>query len=234
MAMAEPAAPGSTEARIVTEARRPLWLYAKVLRRLRPQGSRLLQVGCGDGSLLRHLVDHYEVYGFDIRPRARNRCRVNVPGALVIEDWEARPEFGFDVVVSIGAFGGRGARAQVRGLLPSLAPEGALVMIVPNPGGWGARLKRRAWGVDEADGEALLSEGQWKTLLRDMRLHSVAVLGDGLWDPPYSSLMPVDVQAAVLDAMATVATVVPWVPPLMPRAFGESLVLVIERAPRAV
>lgn len=211
------------------EGRRPLWWYAKLLRRLRPRGARLLQVGCGSGELLNLLTDHYEVYGFDMRPRARNQCRMNVPGALVIEDWDLRPDCRFDIVVSRGAFGVRGARAQIRGLLPSLARGGVLVLIVPNPGGWGARHKGRIWGEDEADGEMVLSEGQWKTLLRDLRLQLVGVHGDGLWDTPYLPLLPADTQAALSDIALGAATLLPWGGSLLPLRFSESLILRIER-----
>jgi len=214
------------------EERRPLWWYAKLLRRLRPRGGRLLQVECGSGELLRLLVDHFEVFGFDIRPRERNQCRLNVPGALVIEDWESRPEVGFDVVVSIGCFGRRGARAQIRGLLPSLNPDGLLVLIVPNPHGWGARWKGRNWPPRRAADESLLREAEWKTLLREMGLELRGVRGDGVWDTPYLRYLPEPMQAAVCDATLAAATVLPVARGLFPTRAGESLILLIERPSR--
>lgn len=224
-----PATESGTAEQAPVDERRPYWLYARIIRRLRPRGARLLQVACGGGSLLRLLTDHYEVYGFDIEPRARNLCRVAVPGALVIEDWETRPELGFDVVVSIGAFGRKGARAQIRALLPCLARDGVLVLIVPHPGGWAARLKGRAWGISEADGEPILSEGQWMTVIRDLGLRLVAACGDGLWDAPYVRVVPADAQLAAFEAVTATASLFPWPSWALPRRFGESLVLMIER-----
>ena len=209
--------------------RQPLWWYAGVLRRLRPRGARLLQVECGSGELLRHLADHYEVFGFDVRPRERSRCRMNVPSAVVLEDWETRPDGGCDVVVSIGAFGRRGGRAQVRGLLAALAPGGVLVLIVPNPGGWGRRLKGAVWDARWwADGEALLSKGEWKTLLREQGLRLVAVPGDGLWDPPYVALVPTVLQQAVGDAALAMRSLLPvgW----SGGDIGERMILIAERS----
>lgn len=208
----------------------PLWWYADLLRRLRPAGARLLQVECGDGRLLGHLADHFEVFGFDIRPSARNRCRMQVPEALVLEEWEHRPEDGFDVVVSIGAFGLRGARAQVRGLLPTVAPGGALVMIVPNPSGWGCRLKGEGW-YDRwsAQGEALLSMGEWHTILRSFGLEMVATHGDGLWDGAYVPVVPEAVQTRIFSAALTVRRMLPIPAAWSPVRFGERMILVAER-----
>lgn len=208
----------------------PLWWYAAALRRLRPRGSRLVQVECGGGDLLRLLADHFEVYGFDARPRARSRCRMNVPSAVVLEDWEERPDDGFDVVVSIGGFGLRGARAQVRGLLPGVARGGLLVLVVPNPAGWAARLKGDAWRRRwQAGGEALLSPGEWKTLLRAFGLELVATLGDGLWDPPYVRLLPAAAQRQAGAAALALRSVVPWPLAWSSARFGERLLLVAER-----
>ena len=209
----------------------PLWWYATVLRRLRPSGSRLLQVECGDGELLQLLAEHFDTFGFDVRPKFRSRCRLNVPNAVVLEDWDERPEDGFDVVVSIGEFGQRGARAQVRGLLPGLARGGILVLIVPNPSGWGARLKGRQWRERwQGAGEPLLSPGEWKTLLRSHGLELVSAQGDGLWDDPYVPIVPASVQRAVCDAALALRSVVPLPSTWSSGRFGERLILAAERA----
>jgi len=211
--------------------REPLWWYGKVLRRMRPRGARLLHVECGAGGLLGHLAEHFDAFGFDARPRARNQCRMNVPGAVVLEDWDSLPEGGFDVVVSIGAFGRRGARAQVRGLLPSLAPRGVLVMIVPNPAGWGHRLKGRDWsGERRGGGEGLLSEGEWKTLLRSFGLRLASAQGDGLWDAPYVPLIPAALQQAVCDAALSARSVLPVPAAWSSTGSGERMILAAERA----
>ena len=55
------------------EDRIALWFYARMLRRLRPRGGRLLDFGCGTGHLLRRLGDPFEVYGYDASPHARAR-----------------------------------------------------------------------------------------------------------------------------------------------------------------
>jgi hypothetical protein len=225
-----PSSRGASPQGRIDPEREPLGWYASVLRRLRPRGSRLLQVECGGGDLLRLLADHFDAYGFDARPRERSRCRMNVPNAVVLEDWDERPEDGFDVVVSVGAFGRRGARAQVRGLLPSVGRGGVLVLIVPNPSGWASRLKGRAWQQQwQGDGEALLSPGEWKTLLRAAGLELASAQGDGLWNEPYVPLVPTAVQRLVCDAVFAVRSALPVPAAWSSGRFGERLILVAER-----
>src|SRR5215470_86634 len=66
-----------------------LWFYARLLRRLRPRGGKLLDFGCGTGHLVRRLTGHFETYGYDASPHARSRCRLTAPDALVLEEWES-------------------------------------------------------------------------------------------------------------------------------------------------
>jgi SAM-dependent methyltransferase len=57
--------------------------YARVLQRLRPNGGRLLDFGCGTGHLLKRLSAHFEAYGYDASPFARTQCRSTAPDAVI-------------------------------------------------------------------------------------------------------------------------------------------------------
>src|SRR5258707_3091779 len=51
-----------------------LWWYARVIGRLRAEGGRLLDFGCGTGHLLKRLSERFEAYGYDLSPAARSSC----------------------------------------------------------------------------------------------------------------------------------------------------------------
>src|SRR5579862_6494773 len=128
------------------EARLPIGWYARVVRRLCPNGGRVLNFGCGDGALLKRLSADFETYGYDAVPLARSRCRTNVPDAVILESWEAQPAASFDLIVSVH---GMERLAQplrtVKQMGDKLAAEGILLFAVPNPGGLGRHLKGLQW-----------------------------------------------------------------------------------------
>src|SRR5271169_1057447 len=78
-----------------------LWFYARLVRRLRPQGGRLLDFGCGTGHLLRRLAPYFETQGYDASPFARTRCRGNAPDSVILEEWDSLPPASFDIIVSL-------------------------------------------------------------------------------------------------------------------------------------
>jgi len=67
-------------------------------------GSRLLDLGCGDGALLRTLIDDYQVqgYGLEINPDSINQCiqkGLNVIEKDLNEGLENFPDNSFDTVL---------------------------------------------------------------------------------------------------------------------------------------
>jgi SAM-dependent methyltransferase len=208
------------------EDRRPLWWYARVVRRHRPAGGRFLEDGCGEGRLLGYLADDFEVFGYDDDPVRRHRCRAAVPDAVVLEAWEEAEAGGYDVVACLR--GPRGPRAAqvVRRLSDKVAPGGLLFVVAPNPGGFAHRMKGRDWFADELrTGSGLLSRGEWMTLMRRAGLKVVDIESDGLWDAPYLPLIPAFVQRAVCDMPEAVQSVWPMSRSLWPAAVGENLLI---------
>jgi SAM-dependent methyltransferase len=207
-----------------------LWFYARLLRRLRPKGGRLLDFGCGTGHLLRRLSEHFEAYGYDASAEARSICRLSAPDAVVLEEWESLPAGHFDVVVALHALEHlTQPRRAMEALAQHLAPGGLLLFVVPNPGGIGHRMKGRAWfAYRDATHVSVLSRGEWLTMARRCGLTVRWVRGDGMWDPPYVPLLPVSVQRLLFGAPAGVQILLP-VRPFLPDAFGECLIVAAER-----
>jgi SAM-dependent methyltransferase len=210
--------------------RRPLWWYARVIRRLCPGGGRLLDYGCGAGELLQHLTPHFDTFGYDEDPLLRHRCRTAVPDAVVLEEWDGIEAESCDVITAIGGWRGARPLEAVRKLAGKLAPEGFLFVVAPNPGGWAHRLKGRDWFASGLAGKlALLSRGEWVTLMRKADLRVVEIEGDGFWDAPYLPVIPAALQRAVCDVPLAAQGFWPISRSLVPAAFGESLLITVRK-----
>lgn len=218
----EPAGEAGTD-----EERLPIGWYARLVRRLCPSGGRLLNFGCGDGALLKRLSADFEAFGYDAVPLVRSRCRTNVPDAVILESWETQPPASFDIIVSVH---GMERLAQplhtVKQMGEKLAAGGILLFAVPNPGGLGRHLKGLRWfALQEPARGTLLTHGEWVMLLRKAGFEVVSVCGDGLWDSPYVTLLPMGVQRAIFGAPGALQAWWPAARPFLPAAVGECLVI---------
>jgi len=219
------------EAQQLSEDRLALWWYARVIRRLRPQGGRLLDFGCGTGHLLKRLSPHFETYGYDAAPFARSRSRVTAPDAVILEEWYSLPPASFDVIVSLHTLEHLPQPlAALQRLASKLAYGGGFFFVVPNPGGIGRRLKGTRWfAYRDPTHVSLLRRSEWTALVRQAGLDVVRVRGDGLWDAPYVPLIPTVVQRAIFGAPAAVQVFWPRARPFLPPAWGECLIVIARK-----
>ena len=204
-----------------------LWFYARMVRRLRPRGGRLLDFGCGTGYLLRRLAAHFEAYGYDASPHARARCRLNAPDAVVLEEWESIAADSLDVIVSLHTLEHLPRPLPaLQGLAARLAPGGLLLFVVPNPSGLGRRLKQRQWfAYRDPTHCSILSQGEWSTLVRRAGLATEWVRGDGMWDAPYVGGLPHAWQRVLFGAPAALQLASPLRRPFLPPFLGECLIV---------
>jgi SAM-dependent methyltransferase len=215
------------------EDRIALWFYARILRRLRPRGGRLLDFGCGTGYLLRRLTSSFETYGYDASPHARARCRLNAPDAVVLEEWESLAPESLDIVVALHTLEHLPRPLPtMHGLATRLTEGGLFLFVVPNPGGLGRRLKQRQWfAYRDPTHCSVLSRGEWVTLARRAGFRVDWVRGDGMWDPPYVRGLPVQWQRALFGAPAALQLASPLRRPFLPSFFGECLIIAAIKQP---
>lgn len=208
-----------------------LWWYARVLRRLRPQGGRLLDFGCGTGHLLKRLTGHFTAFGYDPSPYARGECRIVAPQAVVLDDWQAIEPASMHAVAALHCLEHLQAPQPVLdGLGERLARGGLFFAVVPNTAGLGRRIKKDAWfGYRDPTHVSLLSPEQWRTALNRARLSVVAMYGDGMWDPPYLPFVPTLLQRALFGAPAALQVFSPVARPFLPPVLGECLILIARR-----
>lgn len=208
-----------------------LWWYARVIARLRPQGGRIFELGCGTGHLLNRLSAHFTACGYDLSETARQKSRQNAPGAQILEAWESLPPASFEVVVSLHTLEHLADPATTLERLASLLrPGGLLFFVVPNPEGLGQRLKRQRWfAYRDPTHCSVLKRGEWVQLVRRAGLTVVSVRGDGLWDAPYIPLLPTTWQRVIFGAPAAVQVFSPVARPFLPAVLGECLVVTAER-----
>lgn len=57
----------------------------KIIREARPNAGKVLELGCGTGSIAKYLARHYEVSGLDISGRMLSIARQKLPGASLYQ-----------------------------------------------------------------------------------------------------------------------------------------------------
>lgn len=56
----------------------------ELLRKTKPNAKTVLELGCGTGSILKHLQDSYEISGLDLSSKMLSIARKKVPGAKLV------------------------------------------------------------------------------------------------------------------------------------------------------
>lgn len=204
-----------------------LWYYARVVRRLRPEGGRLLDFGCGAGHLLRRLADRFETYGCDASAHARSLSRRNAPAAVIVDDRIPLPSSSFDAIVALHTLEHIEQPLPVMQRLAALLrPGGLFLFVVPNPDGVGKRLKGTAWfAYRDPTHRSLLSKDEWLELARQAGLEVEWVRGDGLWDAPYVRWIPSPLQRLLFGTAAALQLALPVRRPFLPPFLGECLIV---------
>lgn len=118
-----------------TAAHTQLWVRL-MIGALRPQGGRILDVGCATGALIASLPGSFERFGIEVNAAAAAQASkqgIAILGSDVADPRLANGEWGsFDIITSIATFEHvLDFRGAVTTCLDALAPGGVLIFEVP-------------------------------------------------------------------------------------------------------
>ncbi len=203
--------------------------YAKVAGRLAPPGARVLDFGCGVGHLSKRLARRYRLTSFDTSEAARRRTRAIAPAANVVDSLEVVDDASLDLIVSLHVL------EHIDPPDPTLAEfrrmlrvGGRLLYVVPNPQGWGHRIRGDEWfAYRDPTHSALLDRDDWLARTHGAGFTVERVAADGLWDPPYVRRLPRPIQLATLGAPAALQVISGRA--FLPRDWGECIIVTARR-----
>jgi SAM-dependent methyltransferase len=208
--------------------------YTRLLRRMLPQGSAVLDFGCGMGNLLREFPPYFDGFGMDISYFGVRAAEENAAGTHVwVGDDKClaalAPER-FDAVVAKHVLEHIPDPARtVAAIARTLRPNGVFMMAVPNTESLLRRLKGPRWiGVKDPTHCSVLPPTYWADACREAGLRVERTFSDGFWDVPYIPWVPPLLQLPLFGCMAIVQVVSGW--PFIPVRWGESFMLIARKA----
>ncbi len=206
-----------------------LWFYARVAARLAHRGDTVLDFGSGVGHFTRRLAARFRTIAFDLSPYAREATATRSPTTRVVDDLDAIADGSVDLVCTLHVL------EHIPDPAPTLAsfarilrPNGRLLYVVPNPQGWGHRIKRDRWFAYRDDTHcSLFDRDRWVRLTEDAGFTVDAVNADGLWDPPYVPRVPRPLQLVTFGLPAALQVAAGRV--VLPADWGECIVVTARR-----
>lgn len=206
-----------------------LRFYARLARRLAPPDSIALDYGSGTGYFSRRLSANFQSLAYDLSPYARSQTALTSPATRVIDDTADLPDGSVDLICSLHVLehvpDPSVAFAEFARLL---RVEGQLLFVVPNPQGWGHRIKKQGWfAYRDPTHCSLLSRDAWvaSAVAHGFRVRRVSA--DGLWDPPYVAKVPKLLQLAVAGAPAALQVALGRC--FLPPNWGECIIVSAQR-----
>lgn len=197
--------------------------YSRLVLRLLPRRTsgraRVLELGCGTGHVLKHLVQYCETWGLDVSPEAVRRARSVAPAARLLRArGEALPfqNASFDAALARHVLEHLSEPdLAIRELHRVLRPGGLLLAAMPNPTCVGRSMKGTRWyGFQDPTHISLLAPSRWAELFTAEGFRVLRRWGDGLWDVPYLPRLPSSLQLLLfgLPAALQVLTKTSFIP----------------------
>ena len=204
--------------------------YARLVRARAPRGSRVLEIGCGVGGVLRHLERDFAVHGVDVSRFAVGEARRDLARAALAVGEATRLPYAaasFDVALAKHVLehlaDPAAALAELARVLRS--PGGILIYGTPNAENPLRRLKGADWiGTKDPSHVSVLAPERWLELTRGSGFDVERAFSDGFWDVPYLRVVPRLVQMPLFAAPAALQVVLGR--PLLPVRWGESLMVI--------
>ena len=120
----------------------------RLVKRLTPPGSRILDLGCGTGEFIAALRDDYDVTGVEPEPDAARWAREQFGLAVYTGGWEALPAGAadFDLITMWHVLEHLPEPLSIlKQIRDRLTPAGKLLIALPNPSSPDAVIYRSEW-----------------------------------------------------------------------------------------
>jgi SAM-dependent methyltransferase len=172
--------------------------YRLFKRQMRAKGAvpekreRVLEYGSGVGHLTKRLCVDYAVYALDVSDYALSQVNKNAPGAQTIKTTAEIEDGSLDGVIALHVMEHIEKPEEVFDEFhKKLRPGGLLVFVVPNPDGWGHRIKKDKWfAFADKTHISLFGVARWLELTTASGFTITKSRGDGMWDTPYMPVVP--------------------------------------------
>lgn len=197
--------------------------------RLAAPGSTVLDFGSGVGHFSRRLAKRFRSLAYDLSPYARAQTLRTSPTSRVIEDTASIADASVDLVCTLHVLEHvPDPSTALDEFARVLRPAGRLLYVVPNPQGWGHRIKKDKWFAYRDDTHcSLLSHDEWLSVTRKSGFVIERACADGLWDPPYVGRVPRILQLAIAGLPAALQVAGGRI--FLPANWGECLVVVARK-----
>ncbi|MBM7519381.1 class I SAM-dependent methyltransferase [Nocardioides nitrophenolicus] len=167
-----------------------LLLYVRLVQRyLKP--TRVLDVGCGTGTLLARLSQKVPSDGYEVSAWSAARARENSPGSTVYEAGDDLPTATYDGFTAVHVFEhipDEQLIALIEQLRKTTTPGARGFIVMPDPAGRAAAIHGPAWNaLSDPTHINMKSHDEWRRFLTDQGLVVEREATDGMWNFPYSS-----------------------------------------------
>lgn len=186
----------------------------------------VLEYGCGVGHLTKRLVNDYDVFSLDISSYALKQVNKNAPEAKTIKTINKIKDGTLDGVVALHVMEHiKKPEIVFNEFYQKLKPGGLLMFVVPNPDGFGHKLKKDDWfGFSDKTHISLFGVNEWLKLTKGGGFRITKYTGDGMWDVPYLPILPTFLQKLIFLPPAALQVVAGR--SFLPTILGECLIVV--------
>lgn len=202
--------------------------YFKVFRRYLKCG-QVLDYGCGVGFLSKRLATIYDTMAYDVSDYSRQTTKINSPKTKVVDSESEIKSDSLNGIICLHTLEHiKNPGSTLKKMSGWLKKGGMFLMVVPNPGGWGHKIKKSKWfGFRDNTHVSILTANEWGNLVQASGFQITKTAGDGFWDVPYLPWLPCWLQKLIF--FPTCLGLVLSGRLLYSKYFGECLILMAKR-----
>lgn len=174
------------------------------LKNMRPQGSTLLDVGCGNGRFLEHAQNYFKCTGVDPSSAAISQAQNYAPSADFVKGSVYQLSNlklnQFDIVTCFDALEHLvDYDRAIQEIIQLLKPGGLFIFSVPNGDSIGLQTNlEKWWAFKEPDHMWFFNSSQWHLIMQRYGLVPLKTYFNGLMHPPYIKWLPSIIQTLLI------------------------------------